>query len=121
MKKLIFTGVLLSLLSGCSYLANQMEPDYQISVDWVDVVVWNHKKYLLDSNKTKMAGELVVDEELGTVEFSVVGSEEYDNPAYQLKNREATYSSKGSRIFSIKGYNSAQYIMVQEKVYKAEK
>ncbi|MGD6831129.1 hypothetical protein ACQCT5_03130 [Sutcliffiella halmapala] len=89
------------------------------SVDWADVVVWNDVKYQLDEEKTADITEDDLDEELGNITFTVVGSEESNNPGYQLENGEATLARKGSAIYSIKDLDVEDYIFVQDRVYSA--
>jgi hypothetical protein len=117
---------LLMLLIGCSIDEQGIDEEglgvdnvIHTSVDWADVVVWNDVKYQLDEGKTAEITEDDLDEELGTITFTVVGSEESDNPDYELKNREATIARKGSAIHSIKDLDVEDYIFVQDRVYGA--
>ncbi|MGM0837919.1 MAG: hypothetical protein ACQEV7_17405 [Bacillota bacterium] len=89
------------------------------SVDWADMVVWNDVKYQLDEKKTAEISGEDLDEELGTISFTVVGSEESNNPEYQLKNGEATIARKGFAVYSIKDLDVEDYIFVQDRVYSA--
>jgi hypothetical protein len=89
------------------------------SVDWADVVMWNEVKYQLDEVKTSEIKEEDLDEKLGTITFTVVGSEESNNPEYQLENGEATIARKGSAVYSIKDLEVEDYIYVQDRVYSA--
>jgi hypothetical protein len=117
---------LLMLLIGCSIDEQGIDEEglgvdnvIHTSVDWADVVVWNDVKYQLDEGKTAEITEDDLDEKLGTITFTVVGSEESDNPDYELKNREATIARKGSAIHSIKDLDVEDYIFVQDRVYGA--
>jgi hypothetical protein len=117
---------LLMLLIGCSIDEQGIDEEglgvdnvIHTSVDWADVVVWNDVKYQLDEGKTAEITEDDLDEELGTITFTVVGSEESNNPEYQLKNEEATIARKGSAVFSIKDLDVEDYIFVQDRVYSA--
>jgi hypothetical protein len=117
---------LLMLLIGCSIDEQGIDEEglgvdnvIHTSVDWADVVVWNDVKYQLDEGKTAEITEDDLDEELGTITFTVVGSEESDNPDYELKNGEATIARKGSAIHSIKDLDVEDYIFVQDRVYGA--
>jgi hypothetical protein len=122
---LIVIGLLI-LLIGCSIDEQGTDEEglgvdnvIHTSVDWADVVVWNDVKYQLDEEKTADITEDDLDEELGNITFTVVGSEESNNPEYQLKNGEATIARKGSAVFSIKDLDVEDYIFVQDRVYSA--
>lgn len=92
----------------------------QSAVEWVNVIKWNDRKYYFDEKKTEELTEGDVDEEIGTVTFTVRGSKEETNPSYQLKNGEATFVSTGATIYSITVENEEDYIFAQNKVYKSQ-
>lgn len=50
--------------------------------------------------------------------FTVVGSEEEENSAYELRDHEATMAPTGTGIQSIKGIDPDQYILVGNNVYR---
>ncbi|KML33649.1 hypothetical protein [Rossellomorea marisflavi] len=76
MRFLLLLSVML-VAGGCSL----SYPDSQTKVEWADIVRWNGHKYILDQE----FGEAKADEKLGEVSFSLVGSEEEDNPTYQIE------------------------------------
>jgi hypothetical protein len=106
------------LLAGCSFKSDNEIEEVQSSVEWVDAIAWNGKKYYYDEEKTAEITENDIEKELGEITFTVTGSKEVDNPSYQLKNGEATFVGKGSIIYSIKGEEIDVYIFAQNKVYK---
>ncbi|MGX1265514.1 hypothetical protein RKD55_003318 [Rossellomorea marisflavi] len=108
MRFLLLLSVML-VVGGCSFSASEV----QTKVDWVDTVCWNGHKYILDED----FGEAEADEKLGEVSFSVVGSEEEDNPSYQLKDGEATFASPGSAIQSVAGVPVEEAILVEDTLY----
>lgn len=117
---------LLILLIGCSIDEQGSDEEGLLvdnvthtSVDWADVVVWNDVKYHLDEGMTAEITEGDLDEQLGTISFTVVGNEESNNPEYQLKNGEATIARKGSAVYSIKDLDVEDYIFVKDRVYSA--
>lgn len=117
---------LLILLMGCSIDEQGTDEEGLLvdnvshtSVDWADVVVWNDVKYHLDEGKTADITEDDLEEELGNITFTVVGSEESNNPEYQLKNGEATIARKGSTVYSIKDLDVEDHIFVHDRVYSA--
>ena len=114
---LLLIAVIL-LLSGCSVQSEKEIDDMQVSVEWVDAIVWNGKKYYYDEEKTAEITKNDIEKELGKITFTVIGSEEVDNPEYQLKNGEATFVSEGATVYSIKGEDIAEFIYAQDKAYR---
>ncbi|UTE71915.1 hypothetical protein M1I95_16835 [Rossellomorea marisflavi] len=108
MRFLLLLSVMLVAV-GCSMSPSEV----QTKVEWADIVRWNGHKYLLDQD----FGEARADEKLGEVSFSLVGSEEEDNPTYQLKDGEATFASPGSAIQSVAGVPVEKAILVEDNVY----
>lgn len=106
------------LLAGCSFQSDNEIDEVQSSVEWVDAISWNGKKYYYDEEKTAKITENDIEKELGEITFTVTGSKEVDNPSYQLKNGEATFVGKGSILYSIKGEEIDVYIFAQNKAYK---
>jgi hypothetical protein len=106
------------LLTGCSFKNDNEIVEVQSSVEWVDAIAWNGKKYYYDEEKTAEITENDIEKELGEITFTVIGSKEVDNPSYQLKNGEATFVGKGSIIYSIKGEEIDVYIFAQNKAYR---
>ncbi|BCB03967.1 hypothetical protein [Bacillus sp. KH172YL63] len=87
-------------------------------MEWADVVRWNGNTYSLDEEKSRQGDYRIPHEELSVVSFTVVGSEEEENPAYELRDHEATMAPTGTRIQSIKGIDPDQYILVGNNVYR---
>ncbi|MEW4305972.1 hypothetical protein [Rossellomorea marisflavi] len=108
MRFLLLLSVML-VAGGCSMSPSEV----QTKVEWADIVRWNGYKYILDQD----FGEARADEKLGEVSFSLVGSEEEDNPTYQLKDGEATFASTGSAIQSVAGVPVEEAILVEDNVY----
>lgn len=114
------------LLSGCSIQEGMTSQNTQVktpvdqthvAIEWVDIVKWSNKKYYYSEEETNSFNKESIGKELGNIQFTVVGSNEEENPEYQLKNGEATFAGKGSEIYSIKGTESEKMIVVQNKVY----
>ncbi|GAB3801104.1 hypothetical protein [Virgibacillus kimchii] len=100
---------------------NQMgENEMHSSVQWADIVKVNDTNYHFDEKKTETITEQDRDKVLGEITFTVINSEEEDNPDYQLKNNEATLLEEDSIIYSIVGEDSSRYIYSEGKVYRAD-
>ena len=108
MRFLLLLSVMLVAV-GCSMSPSEV----QTKVEWADIVRWNGHKYILD----REFGEARADEKLGEVSFSLVGSEEEDNPTYQLKDGEATFASTGSAIQSVAGIPVEKAVLVEDNMY----
>lgn len=117
MKKIEFLLSSLTFLwiSGCSIL--EQPPPPQIAIEWADVIQWNGNEYTFDKEATQDHTEDLVGKEIGEVTFQVLGSPEESNPTYQLKDGEATFLSEGSKIYSVKGKEVSEFILVNDKIY----
>ncbi|WP_096154116.1 MULTISPECIES: hypothetical protein [Bacillus] len=120
MSKILFAlfSISVFLLAGCSVVSEKEIDKMQVAVDWVDAIAWNGNKYYLNEEKTTIITESDIGIKLGEITFSVTRSEEVDNPEYQLKDGEATFVSKGTSVYSIKGEDINEFIYAQGKVYK---
>lgn len=131
MKKIIISFILISLFifTGCTNESSEDKEDGNnlesnekyTSVEWADAVMWNDKKYYFDEEKSEFVMEKDIDQELGEINFTIIYSEEKDNPKYQLKNNEATILKEGSKLYSIIGEDSSRYIYSGGKVYREDK
>lgn len=108
--------VLLIILIGCSSKTDNQK-NQQSSVEWVDVVKWQDKKYYYNEKQTNTITKDDIGKEIGEITFTVVGSEEEKNPNYELKNTEATFIGKGTKIYKINNDENVDMIYIQNKVY----
>lgn len=117
MKKIGFLLLSLTFLwiSGCSIL--EQPPPPQIAIEWADVIQWNGNEYTFDKEATQYHTEDLVGKEIGEVTLQVLGSPEESNPTYRLKDGEATFLSEGSKIYSVKGKEVSEVILVNDKIY----
>ncbi|MBE4910064.1 hypothetical protein IMZ08_18670 [Bacillus luteolus] len=127
MSKILFTlfSISVFLLAGCSVESEKESVESEkeveemhVEVEWVDAIAWNGNKYYLNEEKTAIITESDIEKKLGEITFSVTRSEEVDNPEYQLKDGEATFVSKGTSVYSIKGEDINEFIYAHGKVYK---
>ncbi|XXM73241.1 hypothetical protein ACQ0QQ_04910 [Lysinibacillus sphaericus] len=119
MKKIVLGAALTIaiMVVGCS--GGTDFRNQQISVEWADAVKWKDKKYYFDEELTNALTEGDIGEEMGEITFAVAGSAEESNPNYQLKNNEATYVGKGTKIFKMIGQADDDVIVVENMVYAA--
>lgn len=120
MKKILFIFMIIAflLVGGC---VSQQDPSpTQISIEWSDVIKWNGNKYYFDEEGTQNYSEDLVGKEIGEVTFKVIGSKEEDNPDYQIKDGEATFLPKGSKIYSVKDKEVSETILINEKIYSVK-
>ncbi|WP_227397029.1 hypothetical protein [Jeotgalibacillus aurantiacus] len=115
MKKKLQLIAIVFLLAGCSEAFQSSSP--QVSIEWINLVQWNGTKYYYDDELTSDFDEDSLDQVIGEVTFTLVGSEEETNGNYSFKNGDATFASTGSEIYSVKGQPVEEMIAVQGKVY----
>ena len=114
--------VLFALVSGCTIQDDTAAErvhyeETHVAIEWVDMVKWNNTKYYYNQEKTEALDKANIGDEIGTINFSVIGSNEESNPEYQLGNGEATFAGEGSKIYSIDSIDINEMIVVQNKVY----
>ncbi|TFD93628.1 hypothetical protein [Jeotgalibacillus sp. R-1-5s-1] len=103
------------LLAGCSEAFQSSSP--QVSIEWANIVKWEDTEYYYDDELTSDFDEDLLDQVIGEVTFTLVGSEEETNSTYSFKNGDATFASTGSEIYSVKGQSVEEMVAVQGKVY----
>jgi hypothetical protein len=103
MKKLTIIIILVMLLAatiipqtGCG---GKGEVIYNI--DWVDFIKFNNITYLRTIQSLPYSEEKL--EYFGEIQFRVEGN--VSTPDYQIKDGDAAYLDKGTRIYSINGYS----------------
>lgn len=93
-----------------------------IKIDWVDFIVLNdinyHRAYLEDFNLEKdKVGKVI-----GKVEFNVANN--IDNPKYEVKNGDAAFLEKGTKIYKLMDYSTnfrvAVYTNNEWIIYQAD-
>jgi len=117
--------VLIAFVSGCAIQEDTAAErvhyeETHVAIEWVDLVKWNNKKYYYNQEETEALDKDNIGDEIGTINFSVVGSHEESNPVYQLENGQATFAGEGSKIYSIDSIDINEMIIVQNKVYVYE-
>lgn len=93
----IFSLFIIGALSGC------MPVSKKVCIDWVDAIKINNIRYYSRYDRV-IIDEKVIDKEIDVVKFKV--AENVNDPEYKLKNGDATYLEPGTKIFSVKGYDS---------------
>jgi len=95
MKKWIMLSFLLIYLTGCQPFMGG-----QTVIDWLDFIQWNGHDYNGVHN-SEIADASFIDKEIGEVRFKV--ADNVSNPSYQLKDGDAAFHEKGTKLYSIKG------------------
>lgn len=94
MKKLSVLFIVSLLLVGCNAI-----PGSQTVIDWVDFVNVNGKEY--DAVYTAViADPTYIEEKIGEVKFKV--ADNVTNPGYRVKDGDAAFWKKGTKIFRVK-------------------
>jgi hypothetical protein len=93
----IFSLFLIGALSGC------MPGARKVCIDWVDAIKINNKVYSNDYRRV-ITDEKIINKEIDVVKFKV--AENINDPEYRLKDGDATFLEPGTKIFSVKGYDS---------------
>lgn len=88
-------SILLIYLAGCQPFIGG-----QSVIDWVDFIQWNDHDYTGVLN-SELADASFIDKEIGEVRFKV--ADNVSNPSYQLKDGDAAFHEKGTKLYSIKG------------------
>lgn len=107
---LILVSIMISLVA-CSSDNNSSPSNDEgesksgiIEIDWVDFIVLNDINYYrtyMDIYKLK---KHKVGEVIGEVEFNVANN--IDNPKYEVKNGDAAFLEKGTKIYKLKDYST---------------
>jgi len=105
MKKWLMLSILLIYLAGCQPFIGG-----QSVIDWVDFIQWNDHDYTGVLN-SELADASFIDKEIGEVRFKVVDN--VTNSSYQLKDGDAAFHEKGTKLYSIKGEDNI--IAVKDK------
>lgn len=95
MKKWIMLSFLLIYLAGCQPFMGG-----QAVIDWLDFIQWNGLEYNGVHN-SEIADASFIEKEIGEVRFKV--ADNVSNPSYQLKDGDAAFHEKGTKLYSIKG------------------
>ena len=82
----------------------------QTVIDWVDFIQWNGHDYNGVHN-SEIADASFIDKEIGEVRFKV--ADNVSNSSYQLKDGDAAFHEKGTKLYSIKGEDNI--IAVKDK------
>lgn len=114
MKKMII--VLLFVLAGCS--SGQLIPSLsQTTIDWVDLVQWNDSMYVNNHDVNSLKQEWQTGKELGVVTFMMDGKA---GTHHKVKNGDATYLPKGTKIYEMAGYDPAFRIIADGRVFEVD-
>lgn len=86
-------------------------------VDWADIVYYDNQiydvVYISNDHSSRSIVEVdMIDELLGEIRFTL--NENVDNEKYKLRNWDASFLQKGTRVFSIKNVNPNKSIAVYE-------
>ncbi|MEY9976806.1 hypothetical protein [Lysinibacillus sp. RC79] len=97
MKKWVTLSFFLIFLMGCQSIPFGGS---QIVIDWVDFIKWNGIEY--DGiNNGILADKSLIEKELGEVQFKV--ADNVSNSSYKLKDGDAAFQEKGTKLYSVKG------------------
>lgn len=108
-KPLIIVLLVFILILSMVFIRNQRmkeAPNDGLDVSWADSIVYNdqfyHVEYIYDEidNHRKTVDESQINDFLGQVEFTL--SENIINVSYELKEWDAAYLKKGTKVYSIK-------------------
>ncbi|MHA6261165.1 hypothetical protein ACXYMX_14860 [Sporosarcina sp. CAU 1771] len=112
MKKLAIVFVI--ILAGCS--PSRFLPGLaQETIDWVDAVKINDSMYYANYEMNDSGVTFESGSEIGEVHFNMDG---HANSSYKMKNNDATYLSKGTKIYEMKDYAPAFRVIANGKVFE---
>jgi hypothetical protein len=111
--------VLTLILSSCTFLGTR---NISVSIDWVDIIMLNDIQYIGNYNNGNELTENSIGDVIGEVEFNV--SENIKDSGYKVKNGDAAYLPKGTRIYKLKDYKQEFRIAVniekEWRIYEAD-
>lgn len=70
-------------------------------IDWVDFVIWDGTEYD-QIHSGVLADQFYIGEQIGAVKFKV--ADNVSNPKYKVKNGDAAFHEKGTKLYNIKGH-----------------
>lgn len=118
--RLKITGLLFLLiltLTACSGLTNPA-----IQIDWVDFIVLNDINYSGKYSEEYILSDASIDKAVGEVKFNV--ADNIKSTSYKVKNGDAAYLPKGTKLYKIKEYSTAFRIAVNHqgkwRIYEAD-
>lgn len=94
---LIFTSLL--LVSCTTYDDSESNTSTHTIIDWIDFVKINNTQYERVYSAV-IVDQSFIEEELGEVTFHV--SDNVSNPRYQIKNGDAAFLGKGTKLYEVK-------------------
>ena len=116
MKKWILLLPIVLLLAACSFNPSRFLPSPQNSViDWEDFVQWNDSTYSANYEINQLEKDWETIGEIGKVTYMLDG---HAGANHRSKNGDASYLSKGTKLYAMKGYDPAFRIIADGKVYE---
>ena len=116
MRKRVLLLPILLLLVACSFDPSRFLPSTQNSViDWEDFVQWNDSIYSANYEINQLEKDWETDGEIGKIKYMLDG---HAGSNHRLKNGDASYLSKGTKLYAMKGYDSVFRIIADNKVYE---
>lgn len=112
--------LILSLtLTSCSFPGLK---NTGVMIDWVDFIVLNDINYIRNTDGDYELIEDGIDGIIGEVKFNV--SENIKDTEYKVKNGDAAYLPKGTKVYKLKGYKPEFRIAVsiegEWRIYEAD-
>lgn len=87
-------------------------------IDWVDMIQYNDVSYKAESPREEINPQDIGDN-IGKVDFMLSGN--VGNPKYKVRNYDATYLPKNTKLFAIKNEPGSIAALVDGKYYKFNK
>jgi hypothetical protein len=107
---LLFFGIALIIITGCT---KDLNPLRHTIIDWVGFVKLNGNTYEEMYNGVISDPDLVTERVVGVIKFKVDGN--VTNPRYSIKNGDAGFLEKGTKLYAIEGLNEEVYIAGVDK------
>lgn len=85
-------------------------------IDWVDCVKVNDITYYNNSFPREEVTLSEIGDELGKVKFNV--SKNVNNPSYKIRNFDATYLEKGTKLYRILNTEDSVAVLIEGKYYR---
>ncbi|UVI32869.1 hypothetical protein [Paenibacillus spongiae] len=107
-RRLFLVTLAIVLLSGCA----QNPFAGQTTIDWIDFVKLNGKMYTgFRENVLRNPDDVMVEAIIGEVKFNVV---KVSNKNYRTKNGDASYLTKGDKLYRVKGFKEKHLIAAED-------
>jgi hypothetical protein len=117
--KMTLVVILLLLITACGSKSQYNAKDCpDAEIDYIDALMWNDMKYqyIGEESYLKEVPKVGKGKEVGEIDYTLS-----DNACmgYKMKNGDATFLPKGTKVYEVEGYKSTFRLVAGEKMYQS--